>query len=58
MFEKEELKRYSNNILFEFRKSLEKDLKKQKKADNNTLIQFTTIDINLINEILELRGEL
>lgn len=57
MFNLEELKRYNNNVLYELKKILKKDIKKYEKQGNNTLYQFTMISINDINNILELRGE-
>ena len=57
MFGIEELKRYSNNLLYEFQRDLRNELKYYKKVDNNTMAQITLMDINTINYILELRGE-
>lgn len=57
MFRLEELKRCSNNVLYELKKVLKRDIKKYEKQGNNTLYQFTMQSINEINYILELRGE-
>lgn len=57
MFNVEELKRYNNNVLYEFKKILKRDIKKYEKQGNNTLYQYTIKSINDINYILELRGE-
>lgn len=57
MFNIEELKRYDNNILYELKKVLKRDIKRYEKEDNRTLYQFTRQSINDINHILELRGE-
>lgn len=57
MFNIEELKRYNNNVLYELKKALKRDIKKYEKEDNRTLYQFTMLSINDINYILELRGE-
>ena len=57
MFNIEELKRCSNNVLYELNKVLKRDVKKYEKQGNNTLYQFTMLSINDINYILELRGE-
>lgn len=58
MFNLEELKRYNNNVLYELKKVLKRDIKKYEKQGNNTLYQFTMISINDINNILESRGEI
>lgn len=57
MFNVEELKRYNNNVLYELKKALKRDIKKYEKQGNNTLYQFTMLSINDINNILDLRGE-
>ena len=57
MFNIEELKRYDNNILYELKKVLRRELKNNKKQGDNTLYQFTIQSIKDINYILELRGE-
>lgn len=58
MFNIEELKRYNNNVLYELKKILKKDIKKYEEEDNRTLYQFTMISINDINNILESREEI
>jgi hypothetical protein len=57
MFNIEELKRYNNNVLITFKKTLKRDLKKYLKDGNNTLYQLTMKNINDISYILEARGE-
>lgn len=57
MFELEELKRYSTNVLYEFKKTLKKELKEYDKFGNTTMYQITLKNINNINHILELRDE-
>lgn len=57
MFNVEELKRCSNNMLYELKKVLKKDIKKFEKEDNRTLYQYYQLQLNEINYILKLRGE-